>query len=96
MDDDQLEHLLFPEVAKVRSTYPQPDYEAIKKELTTKGVTLQLLWFEYRELHPDGYGYSQFCQRYRDWRRRRDVKMLSINPVQTSVNAGGVQDLRSS
>jgi transposase len=75
MDDDQLERRLFPEMAKVRSTYPQPDFEVMKKELTKKGVTLQLLWFEYRELHPDGYGYSQFCQRYRDWRRRRDVVM---------------------
>jgi transposase len=47
----------------------------MKKELRHKGVTLQLLWFEYRELHPDGYGYSQFCQLYRDWRRRLDVVM---------------------
>ena len=75
MDDDQLERRLFPEMAKVRSTYPQPDFEVMKKELAKKGVTLQLLWFEYREMHPDGYGYSQFCQRYRDWRRRRDVVM---------------------
>ncbi|MGC2174561.1 MAG: IS21 family transposase [Acidimicrobiales bacterium] len=75
MDDDQLERRLFPEMAKVRSTYPQPDFEVMKKELAKKGVTLQLLWFEYREIHPDGYGYSQFCQRYRDWRRRRDVVM---------------------
>ena len=75
MDDDALERRLFPDVATVRSAYPQPDFEVMKKELTRKGVTLQLLWFEYRELHPDGYGYSQFCQRYRDWRRRRDVVM---------------------
>ena len=29
-----------------------------------KGVTLQLLWLEYREAHPDGYQYSRFCDRY--------------------------------
>jgi transposase len=75
MDDDALERRLFPDVTKSSSSYPQPDYATMKKELTKKGVTLQLLWFEYRELHPDGYGYSQFCQRYRDWRRRRDVTM---------------------
>ncbi|HUY43797.1 MAG TPA: IS21 family transposase [Acidimicrobiales bacterium] len=75
VDDDQLERRLFPEVAKVSSNYPQPDFETMKKELAKKGVTLQLLWFEYREIHPDGYGYSQFCQRYRDWRRKRDVVM---------------------
>jgi len=75
MNDDALERRLFPDVTNASSSYPQPDYDTMKKELARKGVTLQLLWFEYRELHPDGYGYSQFCQRYRDWRRRRDVVM---------------------
>ena len=75
MDDDELERRLFPDVTKPTSHYPQPDYDMVKKELAKKGVTLQLLWFEYRELHPDGYGYSQFCERYRIWRRHRDVTM---------------------
>jgi transposase len=38
-------------------------------------VTLQLLWVEYREAHPDGYGYSQFANLYRQWRGRVDVTM---------------------
>ena len=37
----------------------------VHPELRRPGVTLQLLWLEYREDHPDGYGYSQFCQHYR-------------------------------
>ena len=52
MDDDQLERCFFPETAKVRSTYPQPDYETMKKELTKKGVTLQLLWFKHARCTP--------------------------------------------
>jgi len=75
MDDDELERRLFPDVTKPTSHYPQPDYEVMKKELAQKGVTLQLLWFEYREEHPDGYGYSQFCERYRIWRRHQSVVM---------------------
>ena len=43
--------------------------------LHRKGVTLQLLWEEYRELHPEGYRYSRFCDPYRQWRRRIDVVM---------------------
>lgn len=35
------------------------------KELQGVGVTRQLLWQEYRSRHPDGYGYSQFCERLR-------------------------------
>ena len=32
-------------------------------------MTLSLLWLEYRARHPEGYGYSQFCERYRRWAR---------------------------
>lgn len=31
------------------------------KELEQKGVTRHLLWQEYKEQQPQGYGYSQFC-----------------------------------
>ena len=33
-------------------------------------MTLSLLWEEYRTVHRDGYGYSRFCDLYRDWRGR--------------------------
>ncbi|WP_153188222.1 helix-turn-helix domain-containing protein, partial [Flavobacterium cupreum] len=36
-------------------------FPTIEKELKRVGVTRQLLWEEYRENHPDGYSYSQFC-----------------------------------
>lgn len=36
--------------------------EYYKSELTRRGVTRQLLWKEYRSDHPEGYGYSQFCE----------------------------------
>jgi transposase len=40
---------------------------------THKHLTLQLLWEEYRETHPGGYGYSRFCELYQRWNRTRDV-----------------------
>jgi transposase len=43
--------------------------------LRKKSVTLRLLWVEYREAHPDGYGYSQFCERYRRWAKRLKPSM---------------------
>ena len=43
-----------------------------------KDVTLQLLSFEYREAHPDGYQYSRFCDRYREWRGRLDVALRQV------------------
>ncbi len=34
-----------------------------------------LLRLEYKERHPDGYGYSQFCFHYRQFQRHLDVVM---------------------
>ena len=47
------------------------------KELTRrKHLTLQLVWHEHREQHPDGYSYSQYCELYRQWKSRKDLVML--------------------
>ncbi len=47
---------------------PEPDLPYIHKELKKKGVTLQLLWEEYKEQYPDGYQSSQFGDLYRKWK----------------------------
>jgi transposase len=75
-DDRRLEELLFPsrpgwEPDRMR---PMPDLAAIQQQLqSNKHVTLQLLWEEYREQNPAGYGYSRFCQLYEAWRRQQAV-----------------------
>ena len=38
---------------------------ARSRELRRKGVTLTLLWHEYKAVHPEGLQFSQFCERYR-------------------------------
>lgn len=68
LSDAQLEALLFPPTLPSKQPRPCPDWPLIRAGLTRKGVTLELLWKEYRAVHEDGYGYSQFCQRYRRWR----------------------------
>jgi transposase len=40
-------------------------HKELRGERRSKGVTLQLLWEEYRAEHPDGYGYTQFCEYYK-------------------------------
>jgi transposase len=74
LDDDALERLLFTPTP-VAPTREAPDYAYLQRELRHKGVTLQLLWDEYRENDPGGYGYSQFCKLYAQWRGRIDVVM---------------------
>jgi transposase len=61
LDDKSLEALMFPKGPAPAKHRPQPDYGHIHNELRRPGVTLMLLWFEYKEIHPDGYAYSQFC-----------------------------------
>ncbi|UCD83007.1 MAG: IS21 family transposase [Desulfobacterales bacterium] len=76
LDDDRLEHLLFPSSAPNPATERiTPDWSYIHRELRRKAVTLMLLWQEYKEQHPDGYQYSQFCHWYRQWAGRIDPVM---------------------
>ncbi len=64
--DEALERLLFPPPRNLPSDQRmRPDWAALHRELRKAGVTLSLLWEEYRASHPDGYGYSRFCDLYR-------------------------------
>jgi transposase len=76
IDDNQLEQLLFPR-PQIGSPHrrPQPDWAYIHRELRRKGVTLMLLWQEYKEVHPNGYQPSQFCHLYRQWVKQLDPVM---------------------
>lgn len=69
MDDQTLEAALYPKpTSPTQTLYVKPDYATMHKELKRKGVTKQLLWEEYKQVHGDkGYQYSQYCQHYRDW-----------------------------
>jgi transposase len=53
----------------------EPDWAVVNRELKRKHVTLQILWDEYIEAHPDGYRYSRFCDLYRGWEARLPVTM---------------------
>ncbi len=69
--DEALERRLFPPPAvTAKDRRPQPDWAAIHRELRRRGVTLQLLWEEHRGVHPDGYGYSRYCELYGAWKAR--------------------------
>lgn len=69
--DSDLEARLFrPQGGETRRGLATPDWPTIHRELRRKSVTLSLLWEEYRAVHPDGYGYSRFCELYRRWEGR--------------------------
>jgi transposase len=75
LDDEQLDTRLFGPRGGQRSGRPHPDPAHLHLELKQPGVTLQLLHVEYLEGHPDGYRYTTFCDRYREWRNRQRLSM---------------------
>jgi transposase len=77
MAPSELEAKLYPSV--VASTRPLPDCAWIHRERRGVGVTLQLLHLEYPERHADGYGYTQFCDHYREWLGDRGISMRQIH-----------------
>jgi transposase len=81
MHDAELERRLFtPPSFEPKPTRGLPDWHHVHKELKRHGVTLLLIWEEYRAQYVDGYGYSRFCDLYRDW-----LKTVSPTMRQTHV-----------
>ena len=77
LDDAALDRLLFPpQTPASQCVFAPLDHPTLHLELKKPGVTLQLLWEEYRSNHPEGaYRYSQFCYHFRQWQARLQVTM---------------------
>jgi transposase len=75
LDAAGLERRLFPPLPQTATVRGQPDWATVHRELRRPGVTLWLLWEEYKAVHPQGYQYTWFCQQYRGWAARTDVVM---------------------
>jgi len=74
LDETSLEQQLYPPVPCVTQEKRQmPSMEYLYQELKKKGVTLQLLWHEYKEANPEGYQYSRFCYHYQQWVQKLDL-----------------------
>ena len=83
IEDAALERRLFPAIEVAGDVArPLPDWKEVQKELKRRGVTLQLLWEEYRAEHVDGYCYSHFCELYREW-------LKTVSPTMRQTHAAG-------
>jgi len=56
-----------------------PDWPQVHAELRKRNVTLKLLWTEYNQVHPDGFKYSQYCERYRHWAAKLNPPMRLVH-----------------
>jgi len=82
ISEQELYDKLFLPVAQTVTSKPLPDWEKVHRELRKKGMTLLLLWREYREIHSDGLGYTRFCERYREF-------VKTITPVMRQAHNAG-------
>jgi transposase len=84
LTDDALEHRLFARagVKQGQRRRQEPDWAELSIELKKPGVTLLILWEEYRSVHPDGYGYSRFCELFRGFEQR-------LSPTMRQEHAAG-------
>jgi transposase len=82
LSDADLERRLFSYApGAMRHAVPQPDWAYVHAELRRKGVTLSLLWEEYRGVHPEGYGYSRYCEFYTRWEGKLSPVMRQRHPA---------------
>src|SRR5215468_7807210 len=75
LTDAALERLVYPVATTLEHRRPQPDWAKVHRELNRAGVTLQLLWEEFRTVHRDAHGYTQFCELYKRWKLRLSPTM---------------------
>jgi transposase len=75
MEQRELEMALFPDVPSKKCTKEIPDLQKILEELRRPHATLEVLWEEYRQENPDGYGYSHFCELMRKYRKTVNYSM---------------------
>ena len=80
--DAELETLLYPPPpALAAERRPVPDWAVVHRELRRPNVTLALLWEEYRggAGGQDGFGYSWFCDLYREWAKRLKPTLRQVH-----------------
>jgi len=82
LGDERLEALLFPPPSQLPAEQrPVPDWAWVHRELRRPNVTLALLWEEHRAAAPDGFGYSWFCDLYREWAGRLKPTLRQVHPA---------------
>ncbi len=75
MDDEQLNQMVRGGAKPLEPSRPLPDYAVVHQELKKKSVTINLLWQEYKAVHPDGYQETQFRRYYYQFARTLQVSM---------------------
>jgi transposase len=79
LSDEELSSIAYGQAVGAPADDRRIDFDSRVKdwliELGKVGVTRQLLWQEYRQAVPNGYGYTQFCYYLKAYTRQQEVVM---------------------
>lgn len=75
MDDNALEAIFSARPTSISTQKTLPDFEYLHEQLKIRGVTLEILWQEYRQTYPDGYSYTHCTRLYKRWARKLNITM---------------------
>lgn len=86
LNDEELSSLFQKEVREVKKDWRLADLQqripSLCDELKKPHATRMVLWEEYRQMIPDGYGYAQFCEHLsRFLETRKAVMILDHDPA---------------
>ncbi len=78
LSEDEVYRMFYPDkYTDLKELYKLPDYDKVHNELKRVGVTLKLLWKEYKadcEVNSDiPVGYSKFCDDYASYVTKREL-----------------------
>jgi len=79
LTEAELEARLYPLDADSHRARPLPEWSYVHGELRRKGVTINLVWQEWKEKFPEGHQYSQFAELYRAWAKRLKPTMRQVH-----------------
>lgn len=83
LGDNELERMFFPAAQPEQTASkqrPVPDWAEVHKELQQdRNLTLMQIWREYRQQHPDGYGFSRFHEYFSRWRKKQSRVMRQLH-----------------
>ena len=102
--DDEVYLLFFPDKFRKETVYAPVNYEYVHNELKKTGVTLKLLWHEYKDSAKDGVpvGYTKFCDDYAKYVEQNNLtnhithKPGVVCEICSSITVPGVMTLITS
>jgi transposase len=76
---DILQRLMPPSREETKKI--EPDWPYVHQELMKKGVTLSLLWLDFKQEYPEGYSYGRFCEHYKGWKKKSSLTKRQHHPA---------------